>query len=158
MQDADRNTKFFHLTTVVRRRRNKIKRLKDSNGDWVEDAEGMKRLAVKYFQGLFNQDACAPTAMPIINLFPSLAPADLEGLYKCVDLLEVKESLFGIGSLKALGANGFPACFYQNQWHICGLAIFNMVQQVFTDCQIPDKLNATLITLVPKVANPQTMI
>ncbi|CAL8076880.1 unnamed protein product [Prunus armeniaca] len=122
--DGDRNTKFFHLTTVVRKRRNKIERLKDSNGDWVEDDEGIKRL----------------------------------GLYKCVDLFEVRESLFGIGSLKALWADGFPACFYQSQWHICGPAIFNMVQQVFIDCQILDKLNATLITLVPKVANPQTMI
>ncbi|CAL9006204.1 unnamed protein product, partial [Prunus brigantina] len=56
--DGDRNTKFFHLTTVVRRRRNKIERLKDSNGDWVEDAEGIKRLVVEYFQGLFNQGAC----------------------------------------------------------------------------------------------------
>ncbi|CAL2225696.1 unnamed protein product [Prunus armeniaca] len=61
--DGDRNTKFFHLTTVVRRRRNKIERLKDSNGDWVEDDEGIKRLVVEYFQGLFNQDAGAPTAI-----------------------------------------------------------------------------------------------
>ncbi|KAI5335918.1 hypothetical protein L3X38_026052 [Prunus dulcis] len=64
LQDGDRNTKFFHLTTIIWRRRNKIERLKDRNGGWVEDAEGIKGLAVEYFQGLFNQDAVAPSAMP----------------------------------------------------------------------------------------------
>lgn len=95
---------------------------------------------------------------PIVNLFPSFVPADLEVLYKGVELFEVKESLFSIGSLKAPSVDGFPACFFQNQWHICGPAIFNMVQQVFTDCQIPERLNATLITLVLKVTSAQTMI
>ncbi|ONI13814.1 hypothetical protein PRUPE_4G246900 [Prunus persica] len=38
LQEGDRNTKFFHLTTIIRRRRNRIERLKDNEGVWVEDA------------------------------------------------------------------------------------------------------------------------
>lgn len=33
-----------------------------------------------------------------------------------------------------------------------------MVVQVFTDCRVSNKLNSTLITLVPKVESPQSMV
>lgn len=49
--DGDRNTKFFHLTTVMGRRRNKIERLKNSVGVFVEEAKGIKALAVRLFYG-----------------------------------------------------------------------------------------------------------
>ncbi|CAL2231440.1 unnamed protein product [Prunus armeniaca] len=65
-----------------------------------------------------------------------------------VELAEVKESLFGIGSLKAHGIDGFPACFYQNQWGHCAADIYAMVTKAFTKCSFPAKLNQTLITLV----------
>jgi hypothetical protein len=33
---GDRNTKFFHASTIQRRDRNKLSRIKDDNGQWVE--------------------------------------------------------------------------------------------------------------------------
>lgn len=33
LQNGDRNTKFFHMTTVIRRRKNRIERWKNENGD-----------------------------------------------------------------------------------------------------------------------------
>lgn len=55
LQEGDWNTKFFHLFTLIRRRRNKIERLKGDNGEWIEGAVGLKELAVNYFLGLFVQ-------------------------------------------------------------------------------------------------------
>ncbi|KAI5313145.1 hypothetical protein L3X38_042319 [Prunus dulcis] len=52
LMDGDRNTKFFHLTTVMRRRRYKIERLKNSVGVFVEEAKGIKALAVRLFYGV----------------------------------------------------------------------------------------------------------
>ncbi|XP_021748569.1 uncharacterized protein LOC110714370 [Chenopodium quinoa] len=37
LKDGDRNTTFFHLSTIVRRWRNKIVALKDNNGVWIQD-------------------------------------------------------------------------------------------------------------------------
>ena len=48
--DGDRNTKFFHLTTIVRRRRNKVDGLFDANGVWTEDLSKMHSIAVDFFQ------------------------------------------------------------------------------------------------------------
>ena len=37
--EGDRNTKFFHTSTIVRRRANKIVRLRNSVGEWIIDNE-----------------------------------------------------------------------------------------------------------------------
>ena len=39
---GDRNTSFFHVSTVVRRNRNKIRCIKDNNGEWIMEEEGVK--------------------------------------------------------------------------------------------------------------------
>ncbi|CAL8995128.1 unnamed protein product [Prunus brigantina] len=158
LQEGDRNTKFFHMTTVIRRRRNKIERLKNEEGVWVEDAVQMKGLAVKYFSNLFSQSNCLSTDITIPNLFPGVNSLDLNGLWRPVTAEEIKISLFNIGSLKAPGVDGFPASFYQFNWDICAPDIVDMVLKVFQDCLIPKDLNYTLITLVPKVENPSSML
>ena len=33
---GDRNTKYYHTSTIVRRKRNKIEMLKDEDGRWVD--------------------------------------------------------------------------------------------------------------------------
>lgn len=35
INDGDRNTRYFHLSTVIRRRRNKIETLQDEYGEWI---------------------------------------------------------------------------------------------------------------------------
>lgn len=42
----DQNTKFFHTSTLARRRRNKIEMLQDESGTWVEDCEALMDMAV----------------------------------------------------------------------------------------------------------------
>ncbi|CAL2229042.1 unnamed protein product [Prunus armeniaca] len=83
-------------------------------------------------------------------LFPVIDSIDLELLEKDVDMAEIKRSLFGIGGLKTLGVDGFPACFYQAQWNNCADDIFALVT-LFRSAD-------TLITLVPKVQSPQSMV
>ncbi|CAL8993823.1 unnamed protein product [Prunus brigantina] len=154
LQEGDRNTKFFHLTTIIRRRRNKIERLKNNEGVWVEEAQDIKGLAMAYFEQLFSQEIVEHRDLTLPKLFPVIDSADLELLEKDIDMAEIKRSLFGIGGLKAPGVDGFPACFYQAQWNKCADDIFALVTQAFQKSSIPDKLNYTLITLVPKVQSP----
>lgn len=116
LQEGDRNTKFFHLTTIIRRRRNTIERHKNNEGVLVKEAENIKALAVEFFMELFNQPSSDGFVDVIPNLFPRLDTVKLSALNKVVDMVEVKDSLFSIGGLKALGVDGFPTCFYQNQW------------------------------------------
>ncbi|KAI5352205.1 hypothetical protein L3X38_005096 [Prunus dulcis] len=149
---------FFHISTIVRRRRNKIEKLMNNVGVWVEEAIELKDLAVDYFMGLFCANQPDNANLPMPKLFPSLREDELNPLVASIDINEVKESLFNIGSLKTPGVDGFPACFYQNQWQLCGNDIFNLVTEAFKECRIPEGLNATLVTLIPKIDNPMSMI
>lgn len=59
--------------------------------------------------------------------------------------------------MKAPGHDGFPALFYQSYWNIYATEVYNVVTDAFLSCSIPDGLNHTIISLIPKVAGPQNM-
>ncbi|GMP63610.1 hypothetical protein CsSME_00025233 [Camellia sinensis var. sinensis] len=51
---GDRNTKFFHLLTLTKRRKRKIDVLKGENGVWVENPNALKLMVSNYFINLFT--------------------------------------------------------------------------------------------------------
>lgn len=54
LQDGDRSTKYFHLTTPIRRRNNKIEGLFDHHVQWHTDSGIMKSIAANFFTDLFS--------------------------------------------------------------------------------------------------------
>lgn len=71
LKSSDKNTRFFHTSTVVRRRRNMIQTLKDYDGNWVEGKEQLKDMAVAFYADLFRSNRC--TFSPFITgLFPNV--------------------------------------------------------------------------------------
>ncbi|KAL8137127.1 hypothetical protein V2J09_003128 [Rumex salicifolius] len=53
---GDRNTAFFHTSTVIRRRRNRIEMLRDDDGSWVSDASALESMVTQYYQRLYSMD------------------------------------------------------------------------------------------------------
>lgn len=113
IQDGDRNTKSFHLTTMVRRRMNKIDGLFDDDGNWCENPMELKAIVVSHLQSLFFAHEELDNWFLIPLLFPRLDVNSLRRLDTVVKPEEVKNALFHIGSLKALGFDCFPAHFFQ---------------------------------------------
>lgn len=69
LQFGDHNTRFFHGTTVVRRRKNKYDILEDDEGNWVGDQDQLKAMVTNYFNTLFTEEgnrepACISGALP----------------------------------------------------------------------------------------------
>ncbi|MCI03819.1 hypothetical protein A2U01_0024860, partial [Trifolium medium] len=56
LMNGDRNTKYYHLKTVTRRRKNNIVMLKDENGHWIEDIDQLQRMANDFYIKLFSED------------------------------------------------------------------------------------------------------
>ena len=54
---GDRNTRFFHISTLIRRKRNKISCLKDDQGNWVRDEHGVVKLVRSGFVKLFSSNS-----------------------------------------------------------------------------------------------------
>ena len=53
---GDRNTSFFHVSTVVRRNRNKIRCIKDNNGEWIMEERGVKEFILTGYKKLFSTE------------------------------------------------------------------------------------------------------
>ncbi|KAM1989819.1 hypothetical protein ACFX15_031136 [Malus domestica] len=49
LRDGDANTKFFHNSTLQRRRRNQIIKIKDELGNWVEQPGRVRKLVEDHF-------------------------------------------------------------------------------------------------------------
>ncbi|XP_021729754.1 uncharacterized protein LOC110696708 [Chenopodium quinoa] len=47
--DGDRNTRYFHLSTIMRRRRNRIETLQDGDGNWIQCPNRVKSMVVNFF-------------------------------------------------------------------------------------------------------------
>ena len=67
LKDGDQNSNFFHLSTLVRRRRSQIADIKLEDGFWIHFRDQISDYFSKHFEEFFK------SSHPII-------PPDLEGL------------------------------------------------------------------------------
>ncbi|XP_016652264.1 PREDICTED: uncharacterized protein LOC107881841 [Prunus mume] len=157
LKEGDKNTKFFHLSIVVRKRRNKIEGLNDSDGNWTTEKSDMQAIVTSHFKDLFSSKTRIGEMVDLPQFFPDLDSTDLNFLNSEVADVDIKLSLFSIGGLKAPGPDGFPAKFFHDHWTLCSSDICDLVKDCFTSSSLPDNLNNTLIALVPKVPNALAM-
>lgn len=65
--DGDRNTRYYHTKTVIRRRHNKVLPLRNEEGNWETYQFALKNIAMSHFKHLFSEDV--PNKFPISSLF-----------------------------------------------------------------------------------------
>nr|GEZ11631.1 RNA-directed DNA polymerase, eukaryota, reverse transcriptase zinc-binding domain protein [Tanacetum cinerariifolium] len=67
---------------------------------------------------------------------------------------EVKNAMFDIEDSKAPGPDGYTTRSYKSAWSVIGKDICTTMQEFFVNGKLLSDVNATLISLVPKVQNP----
>lgn len=103
----DRNTKFFHTQTIVRRRRNKIQGMFIEDGSWNTDPDVLKHEATSFFKNLFTNDSTIDLSALQVPFAPKIKQEDVEMLIGPVTLQEVHKAVFSMKSYKAPGPDGF---------------------------------------------------
>ncbi|CAL1413281.1 unnamed protein product [Linum trigynum] len=73
-----------------------------------------------------------------------------ETLLKPMRIEEIKEALDQMGPTKAPGSDGFSAGFFQKNWGVVGPKVIEIVMNFFRNGELPQELNHTLISLIPK--------
>ncbi|XP_030936396.1 uncharacterized protein LOC115961577 [Quercus lobata] len=56
LKEGDKNSKFFHLSTIIRRRRNTIEAIKNNSGDWVIEPKEIRNVFLENFKILFSEE------------------------------------------------------------------------------------------------------
>ena len=54
MIQGDRNTSFYHVSTLVRRKRNQILSIKDACGEWIIEESAVKEYIKNGFAGIYS--------------------------------------------------------------------------------------------------------
>ena len=156
--EGDRNTKFFHTSTLVRKRFNKIVRLRNSVGKWITDSD-LIRIHIQ--QGFVDRFSSTHVHGPIDFCLPAWAPrvSNVEALsiLAPVNEKDVKLSLWSFKPFKAPGPDGLHPGFFQKCWNTVGESVVKEVCHIFSTGKMPEYLNKTLISLIPKCLGPETL-
>lgn len=153
LQAGDKNIKYFHAACNSRQRTNRIQKLKNDDGVWVDWQSGIQSLILNFYRGLFV--AGSTDIEEVIRCVPQMISQDQNmALAQEVTKEEVHFALFQMHPDKAPGPDGMTPAFYQKHWDIIGEDVFNMTRHFFSSGEILEGLNDTNIVLIPKKKNP----
>ena len=154
---GDCNSKFLHMSTLIRRKKNGIGSLKGDDGSWITDVNLFKNMVVPFYQKLYTDEGNRGMPVNFVNYFSCLTDEPIASLMKPVTPREVKDARFSMGAYKAPGDDGFQPLFYQKFWDVVGPSLCCMVLKAFRDKSLPQGINHTLIKLIPKVPHPESL-
>ncbi|KAM3745041.1 hypothetical protein ACB098_06G096300 [Castanea mollissima] len=86
-----------------------------------------------------------------------LSNDDVISLEKEVSPREIRVAMWSLKPWKALGPDGFHVGFFQQFWPTVGSSVVLEIQNIFKAICIPANLNHTLITLISKSDNPESL-
>lgn len=157
LQGGHRNTKFFHATTLQRRERNRIQRIQDAQGKWVEGKEDIFNAVLGYFQEVYKLGDIS-NMEESLQYVPKVVTEEMNlRLMAPVEYEEIQEAVFDLGAFKGPGPDGFNGLFYQKNWETLKEDIVRAVKEFFHSGNMSNEVNETLVTLAPKVPLPASI-
>ncbi|XP_043724222.1 uncharacterized protein LOC122671183 [Telopea speciosissima] len=158
LKGGDRNSSFFHVTTLRRRHRNKILKLKTSTGEWSTSPTEVTSILCTYFQELYASEPINNTALnSVLDVVQPIVGDDINNMLCLVpSSKEVHDALFRMAPLKSPGPDGLPPLYFQKYWEVVKDDLVALVEEFFITGHIPKELNKTFICLIPKVKAPES--
>lgn len=156
---GDHNTSFFHVFTLVRRHRNRIRSIKNSQGEWVTEEKEVKNIILSGYKDLFETNLLFSTCRSDIENFSCyfLSEGDMSSLYAPVTEKEIKNGLWALKPFKAPGVDGLHARVFQHFWVDVRALVCQEVCSIFEAKVVSEYLNETLISLIPKCQSLESL-
>uniref|UniRef100_A0A803NZ18 Reverse transcriptase domain-containing protein n=2 Tax=Cannabis sativa TaxID=3483 RepID=A0A803NZ18_CANSA len=147
---GDANSKFFHSSTIINRRRNFINSVEVSPGVWSNERDVIGGYFNDHFLSLFESSG-STIGVEFEPLFvEKVTEEDNDFMGRLPEVEEIREVVFKLHPLKAPGPDGFPGIFYRKYWHTVGPQLCTMVREFFTSGVLDKKINHAFICLIPK--------
>ncbi|GKE12355.1 hypothetical protein Tco_1415906, partial [Tanacetum coccineum] len=150
--EGDENSKFFH-GLINQKRRNQMINGIMVEGNWITNPCLIKDAFLQFYKRKFQ----AQDSQVMFSNLPhshSLNCMDRETLERQVTLEEIKEAVWDCGSSKAPGPDGYSFAFVKKYWGTIQKDLYDFVNLFFASCVMPNGVNSSFFTLIPKVNNP----
>ena len=146
----DLNTKYFHASTLIKRRSNAVNYLNISEGNWVSNRATIGDNFVSHFSNLFTSSS-PPIEEEMLDLFTPIITEEENLLLSSIPSEEeVFKALSSLGSSKAPGPDGFTALFYKKFWSTVKESVLACIGNFFKNDHLLQEQNHTFISLIPK--------
>lgn len=145
----EQSTRFFHTSTVIHQRRNRIDRLKVIGREWYEDHTQLKVVARKFYRQFYTREYYSQSN-PREWTFPELNHRDKSWLNRPISDKQIRDTFFQIGANKAPSPDSFAPCFFQQYWHILRSEITEYMKEIFVTGKLPLGQNDALICMIMK--------
>ncbi|WMV30576.1 hypothetical protein MTR67_023961 [Solanum verrucosum] len=125
--------RFFHSIVKGIRKKLKLHKIQNNQGNWLEEEEEIAAEAVNFYHSQFLQERDA-TEFSLLGSIPEIiSEADNTILCRQPTLEEIKRAVFNLNGVSTSGPDGLSGAFYQCCWDIVGTDIFRMVQEFFRE-------------------------
>ncbi|XP_074314061.1 uncharacterized protein LOC141649266 [Silene latifolia] len=156
--EGDLNTNYFHHAIKKRIYLNKVFQIEDMNGKSCTDGDSIQAAFLEYYQSLLgSQTGTEKVNLTVVRNGACGTDEHRNILSRPITAEEVKQCLFSIPKGKSPGPDGYGSQFFRDAWEIIGDEICAAVQNFFDTGKLLTQLNATIITLIPKVERPETI-
>ncbi|GKC30468.1 RNA-directed DNA polymerase, eukaryota, reverse transcriptase zinc-binding domain protein, partial [Tanacetum coccineum] len=154
LKEGNRNSAYFHKALKSRSNRCRVEEIcGEDNVRYSGDQVQVQ--FVRHFQKFLGvQENIECLDLDESLFLNKISPQDAGNMINYVTNKEIKDAMFDINDNKAPGPNGFTARFFKKAWDIVGNDVCLAVKEFFTKGKLLGELNATIITLVPKVSTP----
>ncbi|GKB85854.1 RNA-directed DNA polymerase, eukaryota, reverse transcriptase zinc-binding domain protein [Tanacetum coccineum] len=151
---GDTNNSYFHRVVQSNQQRNRVVSICDEAGKRFEGKDVPEQI-VNHFKGFLGVSYPVSTMDDVDSLFvKKVTEADALFMIRDVSDKEVRDAMFDIGDNKAPGPDGFNACFFKKAWSVIGKDVIKAVKEFFLSGRILGDINATIISLIPKIQVP----
>lgn len=153
---VDNNTKYLHVYASVRKKKNRINKIKDDNGVWHDWQHGLGMLIGNYYEQLFQSNEVFYDEI-FGNIERRTSSLLNQMLTDDFTVEEVKIEIFSMHLDKSLGPYGMNPAFNQRFWGIIQNDVSAACLDVLSSNTVLASLNDTLVVLIPKKKAPKIM-
>eukprot|EP00253_Pinus_taeda_P018973 PITA_18973 len=153
LKEGERNTKFFHRTTVQRRTHNNIPFLQKQDGTRIEQHEEIEKEFLTHFKEVHQEQNTdrGPAIDKIIQHVPKLITGEHnELLLKPISTQEVDSAMSQLKEGKDPGPDGFTTTFFHSFWDMIKTEVWEVVEESRALHWLLPSLNSTFLALIPK--------
>ncbi|XP_074313926.1 uncharacterized protein LOC141649128 [Silene latifolia] len=144
---------------TTRRHQNVVHEIRDHKGVLHTSKIGIQQAFLEYYHSLLgSQSAVTPVNVHIVRRGKVCDASQRQRLLAPVTKEEIKNIIHQIPNDKAPGPDGYSSKFYKDAWGIIGADVTEAVQDFFRTGQLLKQVNATMVTLIPKVDRPSTVL
>ncbi|KAL6141367.1 hypothetical protein ACLB2K_059656 [Fragaria x ananassa] len=155
---GDLNTKYFHQKASNRRKKNTLRGLYNSGGQWCVEEGEIQAIVLDYYTSLFT------TPNPAVDFedlhgVPRVITEEVNQslMREVITAEEVWRALKQMHPSKRPGPDGLSSIFYQQFWDVVGRDVVEDVKGFLYSEEFLRDINCTWVTLIPKVKKPENM-